>query len=539
MKLSKTDFISYLDCPNNAWVKLHQPEEYNKFPLSEFEESLITLGNEVEELARGMFPSGYLVGGRSEHYEKVTKELISEKTPVIFQAIFTTDKFLAATDVMKWNEEAQAYDLYEIKISSTKEEETSTENDFGKKDVKEITTKIEKPKRNSKKEIQYDNDLAFQTYVLNECKVALNKKYLVRLNKEYIRHGKLNFTPNQLFIVEDKTEIINDMQKTITDEMEKAYLYLSKNEMPKAPCPCYYRGRNSHCTTFDYINPDVPKYSVHDLNRIGNSKKYLKELLDEGIIKIEDVPLDDRLRPKESKDQTKITKPKKLNQVQVHKSQIPIIDIPAIKEELSALTFPLYFLDYETSPAPIPRFDGYHPYQQIVFQYSLHVLRKPDAKIEHYECLILEDGDPAEKIAKSLRENIGDKGSIIVWYKNFENSRNRELAEMLPDYADFFYDVIKRTYDLMDIVENQHYVHPGFKGKSSIKKVQPILVPDLSYSDLTVKNGTDAIESYRQIITGELYGEERDKKEIEMLKYCENDTLVMVKLWEVFNNLIK
>lgn len=528
MKLTKTDFISFLECPNNAWVKIHKPEEYAKFPLSEFEQSLVTMGNEVEELARGMFPSGYLISGRNEYYQNATKELIKEKTPVIFQAVFAIDKFLVATDVMKWDDESQAYNLYEIKISSTKEEEEVLDKDGV----------VIKPKKNGKKEIQYDNDLAFQTYVLNECKVPLNKKYLVRLNKEYIRHGELDFTPNQLFIVEDKTKIIDEMQTTIIDEMEKAYTYLSQNEIPKAPCPCYYRGRSSHCTTFNYINPDVPKYSVHDLNRIGNSKKYLKELLDEGIIKIEDVPLDDRLRPKESKDQTKTTKPKKLNQVQVHKSQIPIIDIPSIKEELDALTFPLYFLDYETSPAPIPRFDGYHPYQQIVFQYSLHVLHTPESEVEHYECLIL-DGDPAERIAKSLRENIGDIGSVIVWYKHFENSRNRELAEMLPEYSDFFCDAIKRTYDLMDIVENQFYVHPDFKGRSSIKKVQPVLVPDLSYVDLAVKNGTDAIESYRQIIVGELEGEARQKKITEMLEYCENDTLVMVELWKFFYNLIK
>lgn len=529
MKLTKTDFISFLECPNNAWVKIHQPEEYAKFPISEFEQSLATMGNEVEELARGMFPSGYLISGRNEYYQNATKELIKEKTPVIFQAVFTTDKFLVATDVMKWDDEAQAYDLYEIKISSTKEEEEVLD-----KDGVAI-----KPKKNGKKEIQYENDLAFQTYVLNECKVPLNKKYLVRLNKEYIRHGELDFTPNQLFIVEDKTETINEMQKTIIDEMGKAYSYLSKNEMPKAPCPCYYRGRSSHCTTFSYINPDVPKYSVHDLNRIGNSKKLLKELIDEEMISMDDLSEhDERLLPKESRDQTKKSVPKKRNQVQVHKTQTPIVDLESIKEELGVLTFPLYFLDYETSPAPIPRFDGYHPYQQIVFQYSLHILNAPDADIEHRECLIL-DGDPAERIAKSLRENIGDTGSIIVWYKHFENSRNRELAEILPEYSDFFCDIIKRTYDLMDIVENQFYVHPNFKGSSSIKKVQPALIPHLSYKELKVKNGTDAIEAYRQIVEGELEGEARQKKITEMLKYCENDTLVMVELWKFFYNLIK
>ncbi|MBI5077935.1 MAG: DUF2779 domain-containing protein [Candidatus Yonathbacteria bacterium] len=522
MKVTKTDFILYRECPNNVWVKLHQPKEYSKFEISEFEKALGEMGNDVEELARVMFPEGKMVNGRGEEAQKYTQKLIAEKTKVIFQAVFITDKFLVATDVLKWNESADAYDLYEIKMSSTSDEDDEEDG---------------KPKKVSKKkELQYENDIAFQVNVLLMCNVPIRNKYLVRLNKGYVKSGPLAFAPNQLFIIEDKTKEIDNLAPSVLIEMDEASLFLSEKETPTAPCPCHYKGRSSHCTAFTYINPSVPSYSVHDLNRIGNSKKYLKELLDAGILTIDKVPIDDRLQPQKKKEDEEAAKPRKLNQVMMYKSQEPIIDLEAIKAELNSLTFPLYFLDYETFPTAIPIFDGYHPYQHIVFQYSLHVLKDKNAPLEHFELLLLH-GDPAERIVKSLRSHIGDTGSIISWYKKFENSRNRELASLVPLQFEFLHSVIDRTYDLMDIVDNQYYVHPGFKGSASIKKVQTVLAPDLSYKKLSVQNGTDAIEAYRQITAGELTGELAEEKKRQMLEYCEYDTKVMYMIWKFFTKL--
>ena len=393
------------------------------------------------------------------------------------------------------------------------------------------------PKINRKKETQYEYDLAFQTNVAKLCGINFNKKYLIRLNKKYIKSGELDY--NKLFEFTDKTEIINDVFQSVTKtEMESAYEYLSQISLAISHCPCYYKGRSSHCTTFSISNPEVPEYSVHDLNRIGNSKKYLGELLNEGILKIDDVPEDDRLKPKQKKTGEKPWKPKKLNQVRVYKTQKPIIDVASIKNELDSLTFPLYFLDYETSPRAIPLYNGYRPYQHVVFQYSLHILKSKDSELEHKECLVL-DGDPAEKIVRSLRKDIGDTGSVISWYKSFENSRNKELANLVPAQSDFLNGVIDRTYDLMDIVDKQYYVHHGFKGSSSIKKIQPVIAPDFSYKELGVQNGTDAIEAYRQISSGELVEKAREEKQLQMLKYCEYDTKIMYIIWKFFTDLVE
>ncbi len=534
--LTKTDFILYRECPQNVWVKWHNSEEYNKFEISEFEKSLGVMGNEVEALARGMFPEGYLVEKRSEGAQELTQKLISERTPVIFQAVFATDKYLAATDVLEWNEKAQAYDLCEIKMSSTKgEHEEGGEEEEDEEEGK--------PKKvNKKKELQYDYDLAFQANVLNLCGVKINKKYLIRLNKEYVKVGDLDFIQGELFIKEDKTERIEELMPVALAEMDKAYEYLTFTKTMESPCPCYYtKGRRAHCTAFSLINPTVPEYSVHDLNRIGSSKAYLRKLLDDGILTLDKVRESEIPKIKKAKEGEKPGKPRKLNQVVAYKTKEPIIDLDGIKTELNSLTFPLYFLDYETYPTAIPVFNGYHPYQQIVFQYSLHVLTEEDFKAgrepEHREELILE-GDPAEKLVESLRSNIGDKGSVIVWYKNFENHRNKELARLVPLESGFLNDVIRRTYDLMDIVNDQFYVHHGFKGSASIKKVQPVLAPDFSYKHLGVQNGTEAIEAYRQISRGELVGKDAEEKKQQMLEYCKNDTEVMYILWKFFKDLV-
>ncbi len=531
--LSKTDFILYQKCAKNVWVKIHKPDEYKTFKISDFEKSLALSGIEIEELARKMFSDGYLVEKRSDGAQDLTKKLIAEKTPVIFQAVSATDEYLAASDVLKWNKRANAYDMYEIKMSSGTSGEEGSEDDS----------------KSSKKDEQYEHDLAFQANVFEMCGVPINNKYLIRLNKNYIKKGELDLGENQLFTNEDKTKIINDLMPNVLLKMQEARAFLIQKEMPSGPCECYFtKGRSSHCTAFSYINKGVPEYGVHDINRIGISKKLLKELLDAGILHIEKVPEELVTNNKKVKEGEKPAKQTKLNQVVAHKTKEPIVDLWAIKAELNSLSFPLYFLDYETYPSPIPLFDGYHPYQNIIFQYSLHVLSEEDFKNElppkHFECLIL-DGDPVERLVESLRSHIGDTGSVVSWHKSFENHRNEELAEMAPLQFNFLHSVIKRTYDLKDIVSEQYYVHHGFKGSASIKKVFPVIkdllgLPDdaLSYESLAVKSGTDVIDSYSKILKGEISGMAADLKKQQMLEYCKLDTEAMYIIWKFFTKLV-
>ena len=122
------------------------------------------------------------------------------------------------------------------------------------------------------------------------------------------------------------------------------------------------------------------------------------------------------------------------------------------------------------------------------------------------------------------------KGSVISWHKSFENTRNKEMALLYSDNANFLNSVTKRTIDLEDIFK-AGYIDIAFGGSTSIKKVLPILVPELTYEGMSVANVTDAMEAFSKII-GLEDNIQKTKLREDMLAYCKLDTLAMVKLYE-------
>ena len=223
-------------------------------------------------------------------------------------------------------------------------------------------------------------------------------------------------------------------------------------------------------------------------------------------------------------------------QVQVARSGTPIVEKDKIAEALSKLEYPLSFLDYETFACAVPMFDGLHPHQAMPFQYSLHVLPAPGAELEHHEFLARNLGNTIPELAESLRANLPDKGTVIVWYKGFEMARNKEMGALLPAFATFFESLNKRTFDLMEIFSHQHYVHPDFCGSCSIKKVLPVLVPALSHKNLTIHEGMAASLSWYRMFGHEKSAKERDETWGNLIEYCELDTFAMV---EIFRYLMK
>jgi hypothetical protein len=349
--LTKTDYILWRECRKNVWLKIHKPEIYLAAELSEFEKQIIETGNEVELLARRLFPRGVLVEGRGEAAQQETQHLISSKQEVIFQPVFIKDGFLAAVDILKYNASGNVYNIYEVKS----------------------TTEIDKK--------THYHDLAFQVNLLGKMGLRVGKAFVIHLNSEYIRQGEIEI--NKLFVIEDVTEIVGKIQSGVATEMEQALKYLLQEDEPQGYCNCVYKGRSNHCSTFAYSNPKVPAYGVHDISRIGASPAKLQNLIDVGVFELHDVPEDADLSVTQK------------NQIKAHVQDKVFKDIVAIKKELDELDFPLYFLDYETFPCAIPRFNGFSPYQQIPFQYSLYVLLSPDAKPQHFEFLFSGATDPS------------------------------------------------------------------------------------------------------------------------------------------------
>ncbi|MDP3999067.1 MAG: DUF2779 domain-containing protein [bacterium] len=501
--LSKTDYILFRECPKNVWYKIHQPDIYYKSELSDFEKHIIETGNEVELVARQIFPDAVLIEGRHEAAQKLTQEYIAKKQPVLFQPIFLKDNFLAAVDVLKFNQETGSYNIYEIKAS----------NDIDKK--------------------RHFYDLAFQVNLLRKCGVKVGVINLMHLDSDYVRSGELDIF--KLFKSDDITKEINGLCGEVAIEMDKALDYLSQEAEPKGSCCCIYKGRSNHCSTFNHSNPHVPAYSVHDITRIGLSKKKLTELADSGNFHIHQVPED-----------MELSVPQR-NQIDSHTFDKVIINKGKIAEELENLVYPVYFIDYETFPSAIPMFDGFSPYQQIPFQYSLYVLESPSfakasegkpAELKHFEFLHAENSDPSRAFAESIKNHLGNIGSIIVWSKKFECSINKQIAERLPEFKDFIDSINNRTYDLMDVFTKQYYVHKDFRGSASIKKVLPVLAPELLYKGLAIQEGGTAASSWIKLIGNEISPEEKSKLKGDMLEYCKLDTFAMVRILEELEKVI-
>ena len=437
---------------------------------------------------------GFLVEGRGQEAQKVTQDLIGAKKEIIFQANFLRDNFNAAVDILELNTDG-SYNLYEVKS----------------------TTDIDKK--------THFHDLAFQVNLLEKFDLTIKKACLIHLNSEYVRRGETEI--NKLFTIEDVTETVKEMKWEVLKEMDFVLKYLNQEDEPSGYCDCVYKGRSNHCSTFHYSNPKVPDYSVHDISRIGASKGKLQDLIDVGIFELADVPED--AFGKLSLAQQ--------NQITAHVKDIILQDKFNIQKELEGLVFPLYFLDYETFPCAIPRFDGFSPYQQMPFQYSLYVLESPGIEPKHLEFIFTEKSDPSLEFLKSLQSHIGESGTIIVWNKKFECKINEELAVRNPDYKLFIDAVNARVYDLMDIFGKQYYVHKDFKGRISIKNVLPVLVPELSYQDLEIKEGGTASQKWNQAVT---FASQSEKEKIvaDLKAYCRLDTYAMYAIWKHLYQLI-
>jgi len=352
--LSKTNFLTCLDCSKNAWLKIHKPDIYKKYPLSSFELNIINTGNQIDELARGLFPNGTLVESRDD--TELTERLMVNKTTVIYQPVFSTEKLITASDIFVWNSITNLYDLYEVKSS------TSSEEGGGRKTE------------------DYLIDIAFQKNILNDLGIEIGTLNLIRLNKEYVRIGDINL--KELFIIENVTDQVNEKLGEIRQKMEGAYELLVSDKEPSGHCDCILKGWNSHCTTSEYSNHDLPEYPVHAIARIN--KKKLTELVDSNIFSIHDVPTDFELSDNQRR------------QVDTAQSDKEYIDSSGISEFLETMKYPLAFLDYETYPSAIPKYSGHRPYQQIPFQFSLHVINSHGDELTHYDFIYTEQGCPDE-----------------------------------------------------------------------------------------------------------------------------------------------
>ena len=417
----------------------------------------------------------------------ITLYLNDEKLEVTFQKTFLDGEYQARADIVSRSIADNIIDIYEVKSACSIKKEDK-------------------------------HDVAFQRLVC-EATENVGNAYLVYLNKEYVFEGDLDL--GGLFLVEKMDDEIDALRDEVMENRELAR-QISHLDDPFGVEPCL---KPKDCPCPSLCHGDLPHYPIYDIPYLGNRKKRaLKEM---GILSIQDVPPDFPLSDKQR------------TQVEVVRSANPLIKRAEIKASLDSLAYPLSFLDYETYNPAVPLFDGYKPYEPIVFQYSLHLQESPGSEYEHFEGLFTDNEDPSPQLCKKLQGQMPDQGSVVVWYKPFETSRNREMADRYPAYRDFLEGVNARVYDLMEIFSTGLYTHPDFHGSASIKNVLPVLVPDIDqgYPGLQISNGEEAMLAWIAIISGQVPSDKVDEVRSDLLAYCHLDTLAMVKILEALNQV--
>ena len=495
---TKSDYLTYRNCPASIWFYKNAPQLLSEEQTDPFIERLKKQGYEVEQCARKLHPDGTLVKGKPEQAARQTQQLIAEGTQKLFQASFLVGQrkgrsLFASCDILVYNELLNGWDIIEVKSSTS----------FAQKN----------------KEHLYD--AAFQRIVAQRAGLRIANVYLMELNKEYIKEGDLDL--NALFILSEITTECIDLEAEVLMEINHANHLLA---MPQpTDCSCKYKGRSRHCRAFKVLYAEVPAYSVYDLRAVGRSQKTLRKLVDGGHLSLDSIP-----------EHIQITDKHK-QQVAVALSEERILKEDKIVKQLEGLQYPLYFLDYETLACGVPKYDKTYPYQQTVFQYSLHIVHR-DGRTEHKEYIHKDASSPVHVVTEKLREDIGDVGSVIVWNQGFEGKCNQDLAALNPHLEDFILGLNERIYDLMKIFQRMEYLHNDFGGKYSIKKVLPVMCPELDYNRLEVSNGAEAVVAYEALIFGQVPEPLKPMMIDDLLEYCKLDTWAMVRIFQELEKMV-
>jgi hypothetical protein len=480
MRISKTNYLDYLQCPQFAWLEKHKPDAVDTSP-SGYERKLIRDGYEVEDYARNLFPEGKLTN------KTFTKNSHPEDG-CLFQPTFVTEGgFETRPDILEKKEDG-SFNIYEVKSSTS---------------IKQ------------KDDRDHIRDTAFQKIVIQRCGVEIKTVNLIHLNGDYVRGESLNV--DELFVDKNITDRVDGITARVKEEMEEAKSFLTNESIDESYCDCRVETRNNHCDTFAHFNGSKHTTSIYNIPRIGKNK--LRLLLDKGITDIKNVPPSFDLTDKQQL------------YVDAVKAGEPKINEKQVEQFLSKYKYSLHFLDYETYQPAVPKLAGTSPHDHIPFQASLHVL-KEDGGLEHYEYLTNELTHP-KGLAEFLFEHIEDAGSIVVWDDRFERNRNKQMGNRFGQYQQFFSDINERTLDLQDIF-HEAYVHPDAGGRTSLKSVYPALLSDgPKYEDLSVQGGTMAMHQWEKMVTDDdLSKKEMENIEKDLLEYCKLDTLSMVKVYQ-------
>lgn len=492
MQISKSEYMMSLKHPAWVWLKKHQPQKLPKpgpALQARFDE-----GNAFERYALQLFPGVVELGFDDfDGYRSLTqrtRNALDYGASAIAQGRFEAGPITCIVDLLVRLEDGR-FDLMEIK-SNTKEKE------------------------------EHVFDLAFQRAVLEAAGLSIRDTHVLHVNKDYRRNGEID--PHKLVKRVCLTDVVSDKMDFTQRAIKRALDIVSAGTMPD-PSPRYARMKSysDWLDIYQSLNGPLPATSIFLLPYL--KAEALDALLDDGVTTIDEL------------HDLSVLTPAQARYVKGFRSGTRHIDMDGVRAFLNDLTYPLYFLDYETSSSIVPPFDGLQPYQQLPFQYSLHIQEEPGGDIQHREYLHQSASHPVPDLLERLTHDLGKEGSVLVWFAPFERSRNSEMGTLFPGYAAFLEQINARVIDLMDPFKDGRVSDPGFGGSASIKKVLPVLVPDLSYGDLGIQEGETASRLWKEVTLDGRQAAQRQEIYENLKEYCRRDTWAMVRIFQVLSGL--
>ncbi|MCF6267683.1 MAG: DUF2779 domain-containing protein [Desulfuromusa sp.] len=475
--LSKGLYVRGKRCQKSLWLQKSQPELKDK--TSEQQLAVFGSGTAVGELACDLFPGGIMVpyeGLNVQAQVAMTRQAMQDGQETIYEASFEYDGIFVKVDILHKHE--NAWDIYEVKGSTS---------------VKSV----------------HKDDVAVQQYVLSGAGVKIGKVYLVHLNNRYVRDGAIEI--DQLFSIADLSDLAKEKQDEVASSVAELRKMLA-GEMPEVkigphcskPYACDFHG---HCWQ------QVPENSVFKLNGRGiDAFDYYHR----GMQRLDDLPLD------------KLNRSQRM-QVECYLAKDEHIDHNKIAKYLEGLWYPLVHLDFETFMAPVPLFDNSRPYQQMPFQYSIHIQLEKGGPVEHREYLAVPGVDPRPELIAGLLRDIPEEACVLTYNMTFEKGRLKELAKDFPAESETLNGIVQRVRDLIIPFRKRFAYRWQQQGSSSIKKVLPAFVPELSYQGMPIANGGMAMAAYHLMCAEEDAAKLSEIRK-NLLAYCKLDTEAMVHL---------
>jgi len=485
--LSKSTYVRGIRCLKSLYLNKHNPGLRDK--VNELTQFKFDKGKEVGILAQKLFPDGVDCGidvtGEVGKSIVLTGENIKKGLKTIYEAAFICNEVVAIADIITKN--GGEWNVYEVKSS----------------------TEI--------KDYHY-NDAAVQYYVLKNSGLKIKDISLVFLDNTYVRTGELEIA--ELFKIQSVKDEVIAIQKEVEENIKNFKSVLDCKDIPDIKIGKHCK-EGYECDFIGHCFGGIPGNSIFDIPRF--SRNY--ELYNAGIIKIEDLP-----------DDIKLSGNQKIV-VDCYINKKNFIDKQRMKDFLKSITYPLYFMDFETIQTVIPEYDNSRPYQQIPFQFSLHYRGSKDSELKHFEYLAEPNCDPRPEFIKKLIEYTKNPGKILCYNANFEKNILKSLSNDFPDYRYALNIIIDRIVDLMIPFREMSYYKPQMKGSYSLKNVLPAVVPGSDYSGLEIQDGETAALTFMKLSS---IKDDSQVKKIRrnLLDYCKLDTYALVKILEELQKVI-